>query len=59
MEDHFALCREKIYPILVIEVHEGWPEQRERRRFWFSPADAAEIVEEPSLKKALKGLSDR
>lgn len=57
MDDHFVLCRVKIYTILVTTEHDAWPEQLERRRFWFLPADAADIVEEPGLKKVLASLS--
>ena len=56
IEDDFMLCRVKLYPVLVREERPDWPEQMERQRFWFSAEVAAELVEEPGLKKVLAAL---
>lgn len=56
MEDHFLLCRVKLYPVSVKEEVHAWPEQMERQRFWFAAQVAAELVEEPGLKKVLAAL---
>lgn len=34
-----------------------WPERPERERCWVSPADAAEMVEEPELRDLLRALA--
>jgi len=39
-----------VYPLLVSREAGDWPEREERRRQWFSPAEAAAAVEEPELK---------
>ena len=39
-----------VYPLLVTREAGDWPERGERTRRWFSPAEAAEAVEEPELK---------
>jgi len=44
------------YLLEVGEEAETWPEQHERRRAWFSPAAAAELVDEPGLKALLRSL---
>lgn len=42
-----------LFPMLVTEEAESWPEKHERRRRWFSLAGAAEAVDEPELKALL------
>lgn len=38
-----------VYPLLVTQEHESWPEWRERERRWMTPANAAAAVREPDL----------
>jgi 8-oxo-dGTP pyrophosphatase MutT (NUDIX family) len=38
-----------LYPMLVTEEAESWPEQAQRERRWFAPDAAAAAVDEPDL----------
>jgi 8-oxo-dGTP pyrophosphatase MutT (NUDIX family) len=38
-----------LYPLEVVVLREDWPEKGQRDRRWFSPAEAAEAVQEPDL----------
>jgi hypothetical protein len=40
----------------VVDVAKSWPESEERRRAWFSVANAADVVAEPELKALLRAL---
>ena len=46
-------CVVAVYPLEVTALKDTYPEVRERRRKWFSPAKAAEKVAEPELKALL------
>ena len=48
--------RVMVYLLEVTEVAKTWPEIEERRRAWFSPAKAADAVEELELKALLRAL---
>lgn len=56
LDGYFALCRVKLFAVVVQDVQAAWPESTERMRYWLPARDAAEMVEEPGLKKALRGL---
>jgi 8-oxo-dGTP pyrophosphatase MutT (NUDIX family) len=43
-----------VYPMDVIIILGQWPEKPERRRKWMSAAEAAELVEEESLKAIIE-----
>jgi 8-oxo-dGTP pyrophosphatase MutT (NUDIX family) len=43
----------RVFRLKVAEVLDAWPEAGQRERAWFSPADAAERVDEPELKALL------
>lgn len=48
--------------VFALSVHEllgDWPEQKQRERRWFTPAEAAEAVEEPELKILLLSQAGR
>lgn len=45
-----------VYPLAVTAVANDWPERRQRRREWVTPAEAAERVAEPGLKAILLSL---
>ncbi len=47
-------CEVQVFPLEVTRVLARWPEQDERRRRWFSPARAAELVDEPELQALLR-----
>lgn len=43
----------RVFPLAVTTQLDIWPEQHERETRWFSPAEAAEAVDEPELKAIL------
>jgi 8-oxo-dGTP pyrophosphatase MutT (NUDIX family) len=45
-----------VYPVSVEKLEDKFPEVQERTRKWFSPADAANLVQEPELKTILRGI---
>lgn len=45
-----------VYRLDVRQELTVWPERHERRRRWFSPSDAALLVDEPELREILAGL---
>jgi 8-oxo-dGTP pyrophosphatase MutT (NUDIX family) len=56
MEDHFMLCKVTLYLLKAERRLENWLENSQRRSHWFSLQDAADIVEEPGLKAAIRAL---
>ena len=46
----------QVFAMLVSEEAETWPEASQRERRWFSPAEAAEAVDEPELGALLGKL---
>ncbi|MGC9367953.1 MAG: NUDIX hydrolase [Paracoccaceae bacterium] len=46
-----------VFAIEVEKLYDAFPEVSERRRKWMSPAEAAEAVDEPSLKDLLTNLT--
>jgi 8-oxo-dGTP pyrophosphatase MutT (NUDIX family) len=48
-------CEVQVFPLEVREERRRWPEQAQRTRRWFSPAQAAEAVEEPDLQALIRG----
>lgn len=46
-------CNVQIYPVAVSSLSKRYPERKQRRRKWFTPARAAELVAEPGLSKLL------
>lgn len=38
-----------LYPLEVVILRDHWPEKGQRERRWFTPAEAAETVQEPEL----------
>jgi len=47
----------QVFAMRVSEEADAWPEAKQRERRWFSPAEAAALVDEPDLK-ALLSRSD-
>ncbi|MDO6520863.1 NUDIX hydrolase [Shimia thalassica] len=45
-----------VYPIRVKRLMDDYPEAHERRRKWVTPAEAANMVNEPQLKELLRQL---
>ncbi|MGF7055654.1 8-oxo-dGTP pyrophosphatase MutT (NUDIX family) [Bosea sp. OAE752] len=56
MDGYFSLCKVRLYVLNVAAEHPDWPEKGERLRSWFKWQDAADLVEEPGLRKLLKGV---
>lgn len=50
------LCEVEVFPLLVREELEDWPEKAERRRRWFSPEEASAAVDEERLRAILADL---
>lgn len=48
-----------VYLMTVEDVFDKWPEAHERKRAWFSVADAAEAIAEPGLREIILALGKR
>ena len=48
--------RVQVYGLHVTELKRNWPEKHQRKRKWFSPDDAAQLVAEPQLKEIISAL---
>ncbi len=46
----------QVYLTRVRDLKEDYPEVDQRKRAWFDPAEAANLVDEPELKEILRGL---
>lgn len=46
-----------VYPVLVEEMRDDFPEADERRREWVTPEEASRMVDEPELQKILASFS--
>lgn len=46
----------RVYLTHVRDLSEEYPESDIRKRAWFSPTDAADLVDEPDLKEILRAL---
>jgi 8-oxo-dGTP pyrophosphatase MutT (NUDIX family) len=57
MADHFTLCEVTLYLLEVERQLDSWAEKDERRSQWFKLADAADLVDEPELRSAIRNLS--
>lgn len=54
-----VLCQVKVFPLEVRKQLSRWPEQHQRELRWFSPADAAEAVNEPGLAAIIRATLKR
>lgn len=59
MPDHFQLCNVTLYLLQVERQLDHWAEREQRTSRWFSPQDAAQLVDEPELALALRELSGK
>ncbi|WP_026363110.1 NUDIX hydrolase [Methylopila sp. M107] len=50
------ICEVEVYPLLVREELEDWPERAERERRWFLPEEASNAVQEERLQAILMRL---
>lgn len=46
-----------LYPLEVVVLRDSWPEQGQRERRWFTPAEAADAVQEPELAALILGFA--
>ena len=52
---HFGiLCEVRVYPFLVEQQLNDWPEKSERETRWFRPAAACELVDEDGLADIIR-----
>ena len=49
-----ATCRTQVFPVEVGQLAQNFPERQERQRKWVTPKKAAEMVDEPQLRKMLR-----
>jgi 8-oxo-dGTP pyrophosphatase MutT (NUDIX family) len=54
--DRIDLCEVTVYPLVVKRQMSHWPEMEQRACGWFSLEDAAIRVDEPELRKIIRGL---
>lgn len=52
-------CRVTVYPMVVERLKRRWKERKERKRHWFAPKEAAQLVAEPDLSDLLRKLDKR
>ena len=48
--------RAEVYLAKVQKMKENYPEADERERAWFTPGEAADLVDEPELSEIFRGL---
>jgi 8-oxo-dGTP pyrophosphatase MutT (NUDIX family) len=53
LDGSFVPAQVQVFAMRVAEEADKWPEAKERERRWFTPAEAAEAVDEPDLKALL------
>jgi len=51
-------CTVQVFPLLVRQELDDWPERTQRKRQWMRPAEAAARVAEQELSEMLDGLAD-
>ncbi|SON56148.1 NUDIX domain protein [Hartmannibacter diazotrophicus] len=56
LSDQFALVDVDVYALEVAEHCLEWPEQEQRQARWFSPEDAALLIDEPLLAALIRRL---
>lgn len=50
-------CQVQVFPLEVDHMANKWPERKKRVRKWFSPDEAASLVNEPDLGELITGFS--
>jgi 8-oxo-dGTP pyrophosphatase MutT (NUDIX family) len=51
-------CRVILYPMVVQKLKRRWKERKQRKRHWFSPRKAANLVEEKELSGLLREVAE-
>lgn len=57
LSDRFVKVDVKVYLLWVTEMLTDWEESQERRRAWLSPAQAAQLIDEPELGSLVASLT--
>ena len=57
-QDHFELCRVKVYLLAVERQLPAWREKDQRQGAWFLIDDAVDLVDDAGLATILRGLGD-
>ena len=52
------LCRVDVFLLKVLRQRKSWPEKDQRVTQWFSPDEAARLVEEPELSALIKTFEE-
>ena len=52
------LCTVRVYPLKLRQERARWREQDVRERRWFAPAEAAQLVQEPELKRLITAFAE-
>jgi ADP-ribose pyrophosphatase YjhB (NUDIX family) len=52
-------CEVRVFSLEVKRQQKKWPEKRERAFQWFSPTDAAKVVQEPVLREIIRAFPRR
>jgi 8-oxo-dGTP pyrophosphatase MutT (NUDIX family) len=50
----FIACEVQVFPLEVKHQQKTWSEKGERELHWFSPTDAAKVVQEPVLREIIR-----
>lgn len=50
-------CHVEVFPLQFAGFAAAWPEQGQRETRWFTPEEAAALVEEPELAALLRGFA--
>lgn len=56
--DAMVSCKVEVFPLKVRKEHEEWPERGEREGRWFSPDEAADVVQEEELRAIIRRLPE-
>lgn len=56
--DATVSCKVEVFPLKVRKEHEEWPERAEREGRWFSPDEAADVVQEEELRAIIRRLPE-
>lgn len=50
-------CEVRVFPLRVEAVADKWPERKHRKRRWFSPQEAASLVDEADLRELIASFA--
>lgn len=50
-------CEVRVFPLEVESVADKWPERKQRKRHWFTPQEAADLVAEAELRELIASFA--